>query len=60
LFPFDHTFRVSVIEAAMPLAITPFALAQVYPLDKRIIATTTIISTILSPLTLMAFVRLLG
>lgn len=39
---------ISVIEAAMPLAITPFALAEIYPLDKEIVAMSIIISTVLS------------
>jgi predicted permease len=56
LFNFSGSaVSISVIEAAMPLAITPFALAEVYPLDKEIVAMTVIISTIFSLFTLVAF-----
>ena len=45
---------VSIIEAAMPLAITPFALAEIYPLDKEIVAMAAIISTLMSLFTITA------
>ena len=45
---------VSIIEAAMPLAITPFALAEIYPLDKEIVAMGVIISTLMSLFTITA------
>ena len=45
---------ISVLEAAMPLAITPFAMAEIYPLDKEIISMAVIISTMLSLFTLIA------
>ena len=41
-------FKSSIIEAAMPLAITPFALAEKYNLDKKFIAHSIVLSTILS------------
>ncbi len=45
-------FSVSIIEAAMPLAITPFALADKYKLNKVFIARSIVLSTILSVITL--------
>jgi predicted permease len=45
-------FSSSIIQAAMPLAITPFALADKYNLDKVFIARSIVLSTILSILTL--------
>lgn len=46
-----HLFAVSIIEAAMPLAITPFALAEQFDLDKKFIVRSIVLSTILSVLT---------
>lgn len=51
-------FRISVLEAGMPLALTPFALAEQYPLEREIIAPAIFISTLLSPLTLALFYEL--
>ncbi len=48
----DVEFSPSVIEAAMPLAITPFALAGIYDMDKEFIARGIVLSTILSIVTL--------
>lgn len=45
---------ISIMESAMPLAITPFAMAEIYPLDKEIISMAVILSTILSLFTLIA------
>lgn len=45
-------FASSIIEAAMPLAITPFALADKYNLNKTFIARSIVLSTILSVVTL--------
>jgi len=50
LLPSD--FSISIIEAAMPLAITPFALADTYNLQKTFIARTIALSTILSIISL--------
>jgi predicted permease len=41
-------FSSSIIEAAMPLAITPFALADEYGLNKKFIARSIVLSTTLS------------
>lgn len=45
-------FSPSVIEAAMPLAITPFALADTFDMDKEFIARGIVLSTILSVISL--------
>lgn len=45
-------YSSSLIQAAMPLAITPFALADKYRLHKEFIARTIVLSTILAVITL--------
>lgn len=45
-------FSYSITQAAMPLAITPFALAEKYTLNKKFIARSIVLSTILSAITL--------
>ena len=45
-------FSTSIIDAAMPLAITPFALADVYKLNKGFIARSIVMSTILAIVTI--------
>ena len=60
LFAPGANFRVSVLEAGMPLALTPFALAEEYPLEREVIAPAVLLSTLLSPLTLTALLRLLS
>ncbi len=52
-------FSSSIIEAAMPLAITPFALADKYNLNKDFIARSIVLSTILSVLTLPFWISIL-
>ncbi|MBD3327949.1 hypothetical protein GF340_01450 [Candidatus Peregrinibacteria bacterium] len=53
LFHFNiETFAPSIIDSAMPLAITPFALAKKYKLDENFIARSIVLSTILSIITL--------
>lgn len=52
-------FSSSIIQAAMPLAITPFALADKYNLDKDFIARSIILSTILSIISLPFWISLL-
>lgn len=48
----------SLIESAMPLAITPFALADTYDLDKEFIARAIVLSTIVAVLTLPFWIAL--
>lgn len=45
-------YAATIIEAAMPLAITPFALSDTYNLDKPFIARAIVLSTILSVVTI--------
>lgn len=52
-------FSPSVIEAAMPLAITPFALADIYDMDKEFIARGIVLSTILSIVTLPLWIAMM-
>jgi len=51
-------FSHSIVEAAMPLAITPFALADEYNLDKHFIARSIVLSTVLSIVTLPFWISL--
>jgi hypothetical protein len=49
LFP---SFAVSVVEAGMPLGVTPFALASLYPLEKDVLGSAIVLSTLVSVATL--------
>jgi predicted permease len=49
---YDSSFSSSILEAGMPVALTNFALAEIYPMDKKIVAKSIIISTILALFTL--------
>jgi len=55
-----NQFSSSIIQAAMPLAITPFALADKYNLNKTFIARSIILSTILSVVSLPFWISILG
>ena len=48
----SNFFFVSVIQAATPMAITPFALAHHYQMDKSFIARCIVLSTVLSVFTI--------
>ncbi|MBI2415586.1 MAG: AEC family transporter [Candidatus Kerfeldbacteria bacterium] len=50
----------SIIQAAMPIAITPFALADKYSLDKDFIARSIVLSTILSIVSLPFWISILN
>lgn len=50
---------VSIIIASMPVAITPFVLAEIYSLDKKIIASAIIFSTVLAILSIPFIVNIL-
>lgn len=54
-----NQFSSSIIEAAMPLAITPFALADQYHLNKTFIVRSIVLSTILSVISLPFWISLL-
>ncbi len=61
LFGFTPSnFSISIIELAMPSAITPFALADEYNLNKKFIAHSIVLSTILSILTLPFWMSVLS
>jgi len=51
---------ISVLEAAMPIAITPFILAQLYAMERELIAFAVVISSILSIVTLSVWMVLVG
>ncbi len=53
------THTASVIDAAMPLAITPFALADQYRLEKQFIARAIVLSTVLSVITVPFWIAML-
>lgn len=60
LFGFNPlNFSASIIEAATPLAITPFALSGKYGLDRDFIARSIILSTVLSVVSLSFWVSFL-
>jgi len=52
-------FAPSILEAAMPLGITPFALAEKYDLDKKFIARGIVFSTILAMTSLPVWIFVL-
>ncbi len=52
-------FATSLIQAAMPLAITPFALADEFDFDKDFIARSIVVSTLLSVLSLPFWISIL-
>lgn len=54
-----HQFSTSIIEAAMPIAITPFALAETYNLNKAFISRSIVLSTILSVFSLPFWISIL-
>lgn len=61
LFGFaPHQFSSSIIQSAMPLAITPFALADQYNLNKTFIARAIVLSTILSVVSLPFWISTLA
>ncbi|MBD3792708.1 MAG: hypothetical protein IE889_00920 [Campylobacterales bacterium] len=51
---------ISVLEARMPIAITPFILAELYPMERELIAFGVVISSVLSMLTLSGLMILVG
>ncbi len=52
IFKPGDLFKISILEASMPMAITPFALSEKYPLQKEIISTGILLTTVLSPITI--------
>jgi len=51
---------ISVLEAGMPMAITPFILAELYPMEREVIALSIVISCLFSVITLPIIMVLVG
>ena len=58
LFNPGREFLVSILEGAMPLAVSPFVLGTSYPLDRPIIAGSILVSTALSVVTIPVILKL--
>jgi len=56
----SKVLAISVLEAGMPMAITPFILAELYPMEREIIAIGIVVSCILSIFTLPLLMVLVG
>jgi predicted permease len=52
--------KSTVLEAAMPLGLTPYALATQYKLETTLIARIVVISTLLSLVTIPVWIVVLG
>jgi hypothetical protein len=55
-----EVLAISVLEAGMPMAITPFILAELYPMEREIIAIGIVVSCMLSIFTLPLLMVLVG
>lgn len=55
----DQTFDIAILEASMPMAITNFALSDRYPVDKELMVSAIIISTLITPVLFPLYVSLL-
>lgn len=60
LFGLTDKADVTIVESAMPLAITPFALSSLYPLDRDVVVAGIFLSSILSVVTLPTVVYVLS
>ena len=56
----SEVLAISVLEAGMPMAITPFILAEIYPMEREIIAIGIVVSCLLSVFTLPLLMVLVG
>ena len=56
----NEVLAISVLEAGMPMAITPFILAELYPMEREIIAIGIVVSCLLSVFTLPLLMVLVG
>lgn len=59
IFGLNETFKVSILDAAMPVGLTSFALSQIYPVNKPMTAYAVILSTLISVITLPFLAKLL-
>jgi predicted permease len=57
--PLDGHYDVAILEAMMPVGITNFALADLFPIDKEIMVSVIIITTLLTPLIFPLFSMLI-
>ncbi|PSO46056.1 MAG: hypothetical protein BRC22_00115 [Parcubacteria group bacterium QH_9_35_7] len=57
-FPASEEMTISIVEAGMSVALTNFALSEMYPIDQHTISSSIIISVILSMITLPLLVFL--
>lgn len=60
IFSQSQNLTISILEAAMPVALTNFALAEIYEIDQHAMSSTIIISTIVSAITLLIFAIVLA
>jgi len=51
---------ISVLEAGMPLALTPFILGEIYPMEREVIAIAIVVSCFISLVTLPILMFLVG
>lgn len=57
--PSSQNLSISILEAAMPVALTNFALSDMYEMDQYVMSSAIIISTIVSAVTLSIFAAFL-
>jgi len=55
-----NVLAISVLEAGMPITITPFILAEPYPMERELIELSIVISCLLSVITLPLIMMLVG
>jgi predicted permease len=59
IFSQSQNLTISILEAAMPVALTNFALSEIYEMDQHAMSSAIIISTIVSAITLSVFALVL-
>lgn len=59
IFSQSQNLTISILEAAMPVALTNFALSEIYEMDQHAMSSAIIISTIISAITLSVFALVL-
>ncbi len=61
LFPVDHTnLKATIIDAAMPLGVTPYVLAIQYKLDTVLLTRVVVLGTIISVVVIPMWISILG
>ncbi len=56
----SEVVAISVLEAGMPLALTPFILGEIYPMEREVIAIAIVVSCFISLVTLPILMFLVG